>query len=78
MKVYIGPYRYRWVSNIHDRWMNRKYAETWYEMDEDKYAWMDKFTYKLERGLQTIYNKTINKYLDNACLLYTSPSPRDS
>ncbi len=66
MKVYLGPYRYRWISNIHDRWMNRKYAETWYEMDEDKYAWMDKFTYKLERGLQTIYNKTINKYLDKA------------
>jgi hypothetical protein len=66
MKVYIGPYHYRWISRIHDRWMNRKYAETWYEMDEDDYVGMDKFIYKLDRGLQTIYNKTINKYLDNA------------
>ena len=66
MKVYLGPYRYRWISNIHDRWMNRKYAEMWLDMDEDKYSWMDKFTYKLEHAVQTIYNKTINKYLDNA------------
>jgi hypothetical protein len=27
---------------------------------------MDRIVHKLERGLQTIYNKTINKYLDNA------------
>jgi hypothetical protein len=66
MKVYLGPYRYRWISNIHDRWMNRKYAELWWDMDEDKYSRMDRIVYKLERGLQTIYNKTINKYLDKA------------
>jgi hypothetical protein len=46
--------------------MNRKYAETWWDMNEDKYTWMDKFTYKLESALQTIYNKTINLYLDKA------------
>ena len=66
MKVYLGPYRYRWISKVHDRWMNRKYAETWWDMNEDKYTWMDKFTYKLESALQTIYNKTINLYLDKA------------
>jgi hypothetical protein len=64
MKVYLGPYRYRWVSKVHDRWMDKKYAETWWDMDENKYTWMDKFTYKLESALQTLYNKTINKYLD--------------
>jgi hypothetical protein len=66
MKVYIGPYRYRWISNIHDRWMNRKYAETWWDMDDYKFSRMDRIVHKLERGLQTIYNKTINKYLDKA------------
>jgi hypothetical protein len=64
MKVYLGPYRYRWVSTIHDRWMDRKYGEGWWEMDEDKYSWVDNIIYKLESVLQTIYNKTINKYLD--------------
>jgi hypothetical protein len=66
MKVYLGPYRYRWISNIHDRWMNRKYAETWWDMSDDKFSRMDRIVHKLERGLQTIYNKTINKYLDKA------------
>jgi hypothetical protein len=66
MKVYLGPYRYRWISKVHDRWMDKKYAETWWDMDESKYSWMDKFTYKLERVFQTIYNKTINLYLDKA------------
>ena len=66
MKVYLGPYRYRWVSNIHDRWMNRKYAELWWDMSDDKFSRMDRIVHKLERGLQTIYNKTINLYLDKA------------
>jgi hypothetical protein len=35
-------------------------------MDDDKFSRMDRIVHKLERGLQTIYNKTINKYLDNA------------
>jgi hypothetical protein len=46
--------------------MDKKYAETWWDMDENKYSWMDKFTYKLESALQTLYNKTINLYLDKA------------
>jgi hypothetical protein len=46
--------------------MNRKYAETWWDIDDDKFSRMDRIVHKLERGLQTIYNKTINKYLDKA------------
>jgi hypothetical protein len=46
--------------------MNKKYAETWWDMDDDKFSRMDRIVHKLERGLQTIYNKTINKYLDKA------------
>lgn len=65
MKVFLGPYRYRWVSYVHERWMDRKYTKLWWDMDESEFTAMDKLMEKLENILQTIYNKTINKILDN-------------
>lgn len=64
MKVFLGPYRYRWVSYVHERWMNRKYDISWWDMELKDYSTMDKVMEKLESALQTLYNATINKFLD--------------
>jgi hypothetical protein len=62
MKVYIGPYVYRWVSYVHDKYMDKKYG---------RYEWQDSSTNfehaleKLEDGLQWFYNATINRIIDN-------------
>ena len=61
MKVYIGPYRNRWVSYIHDRHMNKKYG--YGEWDESLTLY-ESFLEKLEDSLQWIYNHSINLYLD--------------
>jgi hypothetical protein len=31
MKVKMGPYRYRWVSYVHDRYMDNKYGRWEYD-----------------------------------------------
>lgn len=59
MKVRIGKYTYRWVSQVHDRHMDLKY-DSWSESLD----WEDRLWEKLESFLQTLYNKTINIYLD--------------
>ena len=62
MRVYIGPYVYRWVSYVHDKYMDKKYG---------RYDWQDSSTNfehaleKLEDGLQWFYNATINRIIDN-------------
>lgn len=61
MKVYIGPYHSRWVSYVHDKYMDKKYG---------RYSWkesttiFEKFLEKLEDGLQWVYNHSINLILD--------------
>ena len=60
MKVYIGPYVDRWISNVHDRYMMKKYGYQW-EDSTNKY---ESFLEKLENVLQWIYNHSINLYLD--------------
>lgn len=61
MKVYIGPYRSRWISNVHDRHMNRRYG---YLKWDDNQDWVDRAWEKVEDIFQWIYNKTINVILD--------------
>jgi hypothetical protein len=61
MKVYIGPYFNRWISKVHDRHMEMKYGDKW----EDNKDWKDRAWERLENALQSLYNVTINKYLDN-------------
>ena len=61
MKIYIGPYRDRWVSNIHTNYMHWKYGR--YEWD-DNTNWFEGFLEKCEDGLQWFYNATINRILD--------------
>lgn len=60
MKVYIGPYSYRWVSAIHHRYMNRKYNCDWHN-NHNKF---ERFLEKVESFLLAVYNATINKILD--------------
>lgn len=64
MKVYIGPYIDRWISNIEERWMAWRYKKLYWEIDEDDHDIFDKFIVKLDDFLQEVYNRTINKYLD--------------
>ena len=61
MKVYIGPYTYRWRSEVHTNYMNNKYG---YFDWSDSSTRFEKFLEWLEGRLQTVYNLTINKYLD--------------
>jgi hypothetical protein len=60
MKVDIGPYRNRWISNVHDRHMNIKYGLEW----DDNKDWEDRAWERFEDALQWLYNKTINVVLD--------------
>lgn len=62
MKAHIGPYVNRWISNIHTKYMNKKYG--YFEWDDNN-TYFEKFLEWLEGQLQTAYNLTINKYLDN-------------
>lgn len=61
MKVYIGPYVDRWVSYVHDRYMNKKYGYTDWPETQTRF---ENFLEKTEDVLQWIYNHTINLYLD--------------
>lgn len=60
MRVYIGPYRSRWISTIHDKHMMRRYGLEWNENKD----WKDRAWEKAEDILQWIYNHTINIILD--------------
>ena len=60
MRVYLGPYRYRWISNIHTKYMNKKYGLDW----NDNQNVFEHALEKFEDGLQGFYNLTINKILD--------------
>lgn len=61
MKVYIGPYRSRWTSQIHYDYMNKKYDYTW----EDNHNWFERALEKLESAVQSLYNVTINPLLNH-------------
>jgi hypothetical protein len=61
MYVKIGNYRGRCISNIHDRYMNWKYGRNEWEDNRNKFEFLLE---KYEDLLQTVYNKTINKFLD--------------
>ena len=69
MKVYIGPYRDRWVSYVHDKYMNKKYGWDWPEYGQKGLRithepFKEAFLRNLEDALQWIYNHTINLILD--------------
>ena len=70
MKIYIGPYRDRWVSYVHDKYMNKKYGVIgWPEygqkgMVHKTEPMREAFLRNLEDALQWIYNHTINLILD--------------
>jgi len=69
MKVYIGPYADRWVSYVHDHYMDKKYGFDWPEYGQKGLTSVDEpfvefFLRKTEDTLQWIYNHTINPHLD--------------
>ena len=62
MKIYMGPFRYRWVSYVHDRYMDKKYGG-WGKW-EDNSTHFESFLEKVEDCLQWVYNHTINLIID--------------
>lgn len=62
MRVKIGPYRNRWISNIHTNYMHWKYGRFDWDDNNNKF---ESLLENLEDGLQWLYNRTINKILDN-------------
>lgn len=62
MRVYIGPYRHRWISSVHEHYMNWKYGKWEWEDNQNLF---ERLLEKLEDALQNVYDKTINKILDN-------------
>tara|TARA_B110000503_G_scaffold122383_1_gene186903 strand:- start:357 stop:986 length:630 start_codon:yes stop_codon:yes gene_type:complete len=61
MKVSIGPYRNRAISNIHSNYMNWKYGRFEWEDNTNRF---ENYLEKLEDVLQGLYNATVNKILD--------------
>lgn len=61
MKVSIGPYRSRAISNIHTNYMNWKYGRFEWEDNTNRF---EHALEKFEDVLQWVYNKSINLILD--------------
>ena len=61
MRVKIGPYVDRWVSTVHDRYMEKKYGYIVWPETQTRY---ENFLEKTEDVLQWIYNHSVNLYLD--------------
>lgn len=65
MRVYMGPYKDRWISNVHTYYMDWKYKDQW-PITKDASAPLDeRIVESLEDALQWIYNHTINLYWDS-------------
>jgi len=61
MKVKISNYSSRWISEVHTRYMDKKYGR--YEWGDNK-DWKDRVWERVEDALQWLYNHTINLILD--------------
>ena len=61
MKVKIGKYPSRWISNVYTRYMEKKYG---YCYDGDNATRLEHALEALEDMLQTVYNYTGNLVLD--------------
>lgn len=61
MKIYIGPYRSRAISNIHTAYMNWKYGRFEWEDNGNRF---ERALEKFEDAIQWVYNNTINHILD--------------
>lgn len=61
MKVKIGPFPNRWVSDVFTHYMNRKYGYVDWPKD---YTLFERVLEKFESLLQSVYNYTINLFLD--------------
>ena len=70
MEVKIGPYKSRWICNIHSNYMNKRYGYNWPEygskgLNNKVEPFKEYFLECLEDTLQWIYDHTINRfYLD--------------
>lgn len=60
MKIYIGPYRYRLVSKIHDNYMKKKYGYNDWPETQTRF---ENFLEKVEDSIQWAYNHSINLIL---------------
>ena len=69
MKVYIGPYKSRWICNVHGNYMHKRYGYNWPEYESKGLInkvepFKEYFLERLEDTLQWIYDHSINLYLD--------------
>jgi len=64
MKIFIGKYRERWISNLEDFYLDKRYNESDKfkgTLPEDK---ISRFLEKVDDIIQTFLNKTVNLYYD--------------
>lgn len=61
MKIYMGPFRSRAISNIHTNYMNWKHERFKWEDNTNRF---EHVLEKFEDGLQWLYNHTVNLILD--------------
>jgi len=61
MKVNIGKYRHRWVSYVHEHYMDKKHGRWGWKESSTRF---ESFLEKVEDGLQWVYNHSINRILD--------------
>lgn len=61
MKVKIGSYPNRAISNLHTNYMNKKYGYADWPKEQTRF---ENFLEKVEDATQSVYNCTINLFLD--------------
>ena len=63
MKIFIGKYRERWISNLEDFYLDKRYMNEILSgtSPEDK---ISRFLEKVDDIIQTLLNKTVNLYYD--------------
>ena len=67
MKVYIGPYSWKFINayKIQDWIMEKKYTtQKWWNMEPEQMDRFDLFVDRVAEGLQFVLDKTINKITD--------------
>lgn len=64
MKVFIGKYKSRIICTIFDRYMKKKYGTNYPKYKN--YTKFDHFISNLDDFIQYLYNKTINKIIDES------------
>jgi len=65
MKVYIGSYVEPFRCSIYDRWLRRRYPDTWVMISDNEMDWKDRAMDRLEDVIQWVYDHSLNLFLNN-------------